>query len=112
MEEQKRKSGMTGMERGGREAPRSVSGSESARESEMEAGRGEVERKREPSYSRGSSSRRGTVGMEGEESPMPVTPGSRPETGSASKGEEKQSKGTAGPTAQLSRRGKGESEKS
>ncbi len=110
MEEQKRKSGMTGMERGGREAPKSVSGSESGRESEMEAGRSEMERKREPSYSSGSSSRRGTVGMEGEESPRPVTPGSQPETSSVYEGEEKRSTGTAGPTAQLSRK-KGESER-
>ncbi len=90
MEEQKRKSGMTGMERGGKEAPKSVSGSESGRESEMEDDRSEMERKREPSYSSGSISRRGTVGMEGEE---------------------KRSTGTAGPTAQLSRK-KGESERS
>ncbi len=70
MDEQKRKSGMTGMERTGRGA------------------------------------------LEGDESPRPVTPGSRPETGSKYEGVESRSKGTAGPTAQLNRRPKGESEES
>jgi len=95
MEEQKRKSGMKDMERTGRSASESETGSH-----------------REPSYSSGSSSQRGTVGREGEESTRPVTPDSQPETGSSYREEEGKSTGTAGPTAQMGRKGKGKSEQS
>lgn len=95
MEEQKRKSGMTGMERNGRSASE-----------------GETGRQSEPSHSSGSSIQRGTAGMESEESPRPVTSGSQSETGSGYSGDERRSTGTTGPTTQMERKGRGRSEQS
>lgn len=80
---------------------------------EVTAGREKsTETGREPGYSARSTTTRGLIGgMEGDESPSPVMPGSRPTVSSTREGEEGGSKGTAGPTAQLNRRPRGESEK-